>query len=180
MAWFGEMRGYGKDWMLWNQNIGQLTQLGFKVETFDNDSGLYRYLPAEEAKAAYLDRMAWLAQNNYLHGLYFMGHGSSGAPWSVGSADPNVFTWGPIWSVEYAEIDALIDYKLGALIIHACYGNNSDARSRLLSTHGIYWGVHGIYTPFLVDPIAKLWGEEKKNGEDYWGGDQKTNPFEIQ
>jgi hypothetical protein len=170
MAWFGEMNGFGRDWMLWDTNINQLGQLGFHVEIFDNDSGLYRYLSASEAKTDYLEKMDWLANQNALHGLYFMGHGNEE---SVGSRGTRAFTYGPKWEVFYTEMDSLIDYKLGALIIHACYGNDSNAQNDLLSNNGIYWGANGVYSPILVDPISYLWGYVKKT----IGGKQKTNQF---
>jgi hypothetical protein len=75
-----------------------------------------------------------------------------------------------------------IYYKLGALIIHACYGNDSDAQNRLLSDNGIYWGVNGIFYPIFVDPISYLWGYSTSGlifTTKTIGGQQKTNTFQI-
>ncbi len=92
---------------------------------------------------------------------------------------------GPEWYVDYAEIYRAIGYKMGALIIHACYGNDSNARLELLSVYGVYYGVHGVYEPGVpvvghaVNPIAELWGDETEDGKRYYGGKQKTNKFEV-
>jgi hypothetical protein len=175
MAWFGEMGNIGQWWMSFGQNQAELSNLGFNVVVFNNDS-YYNYA-TDAAKWDFARGIEILAESKSIHGLYMMGHGS---PTSIGSKGSHGFTSGPLWSIDYGKISSntslngiestwtigtALNYKLGALVIHACHGNDSTAQADLLSSNGgIYHGFSGTYTPapFFDDhsSIGDLWGEE--------------------
>jgi hypothetical protein len=194
MAWFGEGGDLGKNWMLWKENQSELKQLGFYVVIFDNDSFPKdeRYteqnmpglgLP-DNAKTSFLKQINQLSNTKTLHGMYMMGHGSTD---SIGSATPKVACIGPVWDVSYGSvkksgetIGANLNYHLGSILIHACFGDNTSARN-LKSDNGIFWGVDVVYYPglvftgHLVNPISDNWGLSYMN--ERVGGKQKTNQF---
>jgi hypothetical protein len=179
MAWFGEMGGLGKEYMNWSTNKNDLESLGFKVDTFDNDS--FAGFSANSVKNVYKNMIETLSINKQLHGLYMMGHGNNN---SVGSKGTNVYTLGPQWSIPYTgtnSIESLIFYKIGALIIHACYSNNDNAKS-LKSDNGIFEGQTGTYVP-IPPPvrIVRHWGFRVTLLDEIifeYGGKQHTNIFD--
>jgi len=198
MAWFGECGTTGQWWMSFNQNKTELEKLGFSVFVFNNDNyDYYDYSYGEndlEYNPTCFDfTFDLLEQSSFksLQGLYMMGHGS---PNSVGSRGTNFSTSGPIWDIGYVDgtgtttgkaIKDYLTYKLGALIIHACYGDNVNARSLVSTNGGIFFGINGIYYPIPgyddFDPIAKFWGYDVTTiGQvilETFGGKQKTNTF---
>ena len=204
MAWFGECGTKGQWWMSFNRNKAELEELGFSVFVFNNDKyDYYDYSYGDnhfEPNDACFDFTFDLYEKSYnksLQGLYLMGHGSTT---SVGSLGTNFSTTGPIWDIGYVDgagtttnkaIKDRLTYKLGALIIHACYGDNANARSLVSTNGGIFFGVSGVYTPFPgyddFGPIAKFWGYKAKLVDDLFtselietfGGKQRTNPFSV-
>jgi hypothetical protein len=183
MAWFGETGTAGKAYMGWSDNINDLTNLGFKVETFDNDTYPKTVDGAAQACNAYKNMIENLSNNKQLHGLYMMGHGGNN---SIGSSGTNVYTAGPDWSIPYVGANSIASvamYKLGALIIQACSSDNSNARF-LVSDYGIFYGAStGNYVP-TPSNIALHWGYHGVrvivgNVLVYeYGGKQHTNKFE--
>ncbi len=211
MAWFGELGGVGKAGMNWSANQTELGSLGFRVATFDNDG--YDSNNAPGARNAFLNGIWSLTYGKSIHGLYMMGHGSETA---IGSAGTNVYTQGPEWNVAYGSVpgeniigpsmqnpglrsittigDAL-NYRLGAVIAHACDSGVSDAQYLVTQTHlgGIFWGWGGgTYTPGVHDnePIAKHWGRKITPGTSQdpgilgsytftIGGKQETGTFQV-
>ncbi|MGN1200470.1 MAG: cadherin repeat domain-containing protein, partial [Thermoguttaceae bacterium] len=162
MAWFGECKGAGKNLMNWRTNVSNFTALGFSTQIFDNDS--YSSTDTERAKNDFLEGIQTLSHNKELHGLYMMGHGDGN---TIGSEGSKTHYNGPEWCVNYTgaiSIDSSLSYRLGALIIHACYGDNNNSRSLVTPNNegGIFWGVSNEYSPFAddVQPIAKFWGAE--------------------
>ena len=162
MAWFGEGMGVGKSLMNWSANISNLNSLGFSVRQFNND--LYSSTENERARNDFLGGIQTFSGNNELHGLYMMGH-SNGA--TIGSEGSITNFNGPEWSVHYKgvpSIESSLNYRLGALIIHVCYGDNTNSRYLVTPENegGIFWGVSDVYNPFVDDtqPIAKNWGAE--------------------
>ena len=90
-------------------------------------------------------------------------------------------------------ISSALNYHLGALIIHACYGDNSGARKLVTSEaeNGIFVGWEGVYNPLTDDrqPISKYWGWKYlsvtglPDGSIFYkyrlGGKQATQYFEV-
>jgi hypothetical protein len=190
MAWFGEEGSWGKSFMGWSENIDGLGQLGFHVVIFDNDS----YDPDADTnlvKADFLNLVEALSDDAQLHGMYIMGHGSETG---FGADEPSWWhnTVGPLTWVDYGEVhDEIKDnYRLGALIIHACHGDDSDARALLLSAKGVWWGWSGVFNPATssyLKYLPKHWGytyvEEPGPGGithiiETFGGSQETNMFQ--
>jgi len=158
----------------------------------------------DNARTDFLNKVDVLSSQKQLHGLYMMGHG---ADWKQGNPPPSpaigsdgrkIKTWrgrpvgGPDWDVSYNVIGAKLAYKLGALIIHACFSDNNDAKS--LTNIPIFRGTDGVYAPLLhliatlgapvsnatVERIAERWGGPKP--VPGWpplefGGKQKTKKF---
>jgi hypothetical protein len=155
-----------------------MTNLGFNVEIFDNDS----YGRNEDAGSIFKAKIETLSNSSQLHGMYMMGHGGSNFIGSEGWHPFQLSTvLGPLWSIPYTgnnSIQSRLDYQLGALVIHACESENSNARS-LTSANGIFHGEIGTYYPFFVSPIAEHWGFELGFLNDVvtYGGKQKTKIF---
>lgn len=197
MAWFGEVGGLGKTGMKWYANINELGNLGFNVIQFDNDS--YGKDCATEAKRDFVRGIESLAETKSLCGLYMMGHGSNQ---TIGSLGTNSYTVAPDWSIPYGNITSSVlsddsatwtigialEYKLAAVIIHACYGDNNKSR-RLVSSDGIFWGVDRVYEPIIVDHVEYLsehWGHAVtytgtlfSPWEHTIGGKLRTNSYRV-
>ena len=223
MAWFGEVGGIGKAYMNWSSNVQELKSLGFKVEVFNNDDFSMDDSDANNARQSFLSNLRSFSLNKRLHGLYMMGHGGEEeldsnnpeiiVPATIGSLGSNSISFGPQWAVPYVDscsvqnpigapdaatrpltsISSALNYHLGALIIHACYGDNSGARKLVTSEaeNGIFVGWEGVYNPLTDDrqPIAKYWGWkhlltlELPGGDVTYkyriGGKQTTQYFEV-
>ena len=194
MAWFGEMTllgiPLGQVYMSWFDNQSRLASLGFKVETFDNDT--YSKFDAGKAKQDFYCDIQSLSTQKELHGMYFMGHGT---PTTINSEDTRVYTQGPKWNILYGNVKDVFDpyshikdwtigsalqYHLGALLIQACDSDGGDIR-KLVSLNGIFSGKTGTYWP-SPENLAMYWGRVIVNlpfgGTGYqYGGKQKTNTF---
>jgi len=153
-VWYGELKGVGKALVGWWEDNNTLRQLGFYVSVAD-------MLPANTLLAR-VKAFAWAKE---LHGMFITGHGSETA---FGTAGTSVWFSKAI-TVEYKDIDRRLPYKLGALVIHACEGDNPNARG-LVSPNGIFYGVRGTFVPVWdaaefaeYDPIEGqqrgLWSE---------------------
>ena len=124
-----------------------------------------------------MSNMWGFSGNKWLHGAYFMGHGSTK---TLGTNNSTLYNNGPTWFVYYRNrdyrdadssiiaedtnvttVENSINYHLGALIIHACE-SDGDAPRSLVSENGIFCGQGGTYNPILddTDPIAKNWSRE--------------------
>jgi hypothetical protein len=188
MGWFGEYGNvWGKEFMNWSGNVADLGQLGFDVVQFDND--FYQGSDPDSVKTVFLNLVEDLSGRKALHGMYFMGHGSLHGVGAIASGGIHYTVGPPTW-IMYEEIFArTAAYGLGALIIHACHGNESNARPLLLSVNGIWWGCTGIFNPVTSNyhrRIAKHWGYNREE-EAYlggvmvietFGGEQETEDFE--
>jgi hypothetical protein len=118
--------------------------------------------------------------------MYFMGHGTNTAIWADDVWPLVSNTIGPQWNATYAEIRAETDYRLGALIIHACHGADGDAW-KIVSDDGIFWGQQGLFVPTSAHykhVLAWHWGYRSTVSitgtqiHEYFGGDQETNTFD--
>ncbi len=178
MAWFGEMGIAGQGWMNWGQNVADLQRLGFHVVQFNNDD--FDKSNANGVKANFLGGVTWLSNEKFLHGMYMMGHGGTT---NVGSSGTRCYTQGPDWSVQYAEIEAQLNYDLGAVIIHACWSNESNAEDLLVSDNGFFVGQTGVYVPLDPERLASHSGASylPVGIEDIllYGGRQRTQKFEA-
>jgi len=202
MAWFGECTTYGKRWMRWGRNKKDLEWLGFRVITFDNDDYEKTAQDAQDAPKAFLLRLNNLSYLKQIHGLYMMGHGGKDVNGVevIGSAGTKIYTKGPEWVLPYETIrGALANYKLGALIVHACDGDNTKAKE-ITSQHGdfVFYGKNNTFRPFIhftgsnilppidiaesltIERIAKHWGGPQtvlSLTPLEFGGKQKTRKF---
>jgi RHS repeat-associated protein len=162
-VWYGELKGAGKAAVNWWQDNSALRQLGFNVSVAD-------MLPAN----GLLGRISALSQGRELHGMFITGHGSTTGFGTAGTS--NWFSSG-IW-VTYAQVSSRLNYALGALVIHACYGDNPSARS-LVSPNGIFYGVKGVFYPIINAATLAEWDQITGRQEGLWKpGSQGTNPLE--
>ena len=186
MGWFGEYGSLGKAYMGWGDNISGLEQLGFDVQVFDNDA----HVGSDPYHAAgrFLYEVRILSSAKSLHGMYMMGHGLQDAFGAIESEGTHYTVGPPTW-IPYDVVRAQLEYKLGALILHLCYGDNVHSRG-LLSSKAIFWGWKCIFNP-VTTPYTKFiaahWGYDHEvdiqpSGTvttKTYGGDQETNEFDI-
>ena len=177
MAWFGELGSVGRCFAKWHENEIGLKALGFHVVIFNNDS-----FDKDDFQQANLDfhrTMKALAKQKTIHGMYLMGHGSKDA---IGSFEPHTCCIGPKHNnILYSMIDMELTYRLGALIIHACQGDNLNSR-KLISPNGIFKGVDRIYVPVVLDGkecISEHWGIQNHLFYTEIGGLQGTKTYPI-
>lgn len=100
MAWLGDGDALGQSVMKWGQNVIDLGNLGFNVQQFDND--FYDTDNSVGAKTAFLSNMWSFSGNKWLHGAYFMGHGSIK---TLGTKNSTLYNNGPTWFVYYRNRD---------------------------------------------------------------------------
>lgn len=160
MAWFGEGMGVGKSLMNWSANISNLNSLDFSVRQFNND--LYSSTENERARNDFLGGIQTFSGNNELHGLYMMGH-SNGA--TIGSEGSITNFNGPEWSVHYkgvVSIESSLNYRLRALMIHACYSDNTNSRYLVTPENegGIFWA-----SPMCITHLSTTLNLLPKTGE---------------
>lgn len=183
----------------WYENLLDLRNLGFAVETFYNES--YSVNQANEARSCFLNNIATLSESKYLHGIYWIGHGSQeyftthdGLENGPGWAEE----WGPRWEVTYTvsnpltdfyAVDEQLEYKLGAVIIQACHSKegaellafnpseDSEDESVNQDDDRICVGFTGITYPMRI-PAVLCWTDDN-SAIGTFGGKQGTQTWSV-
>lgn len=167
--------------MHWQDNVSQLSGLGFRVVTYQNY--LCNYSSAA-AKTQFFQAISDLSLNKRLHGLYTTSHGCSS---SITFGNPDNSSWGPYWSIGLVTnqtynpnadtwcINQAVNYDLGALIVHSCQSGNSGIEC-IVSSNGISQLFSGTTFSYDGHAFSTLWGcKLNANGTYTIGGAQKTS-----
>ena len=129
------------------------------------------------ATAAFVDALGNISKARDLHGFIVGSHGGKGGFETQKSSNKKTKYAG--FDVEYKDISDALKYKLGFVLINACY--SSGGVEMLKSTNGIGGGHEGVATPF--NRIATgIWGTvwcTKKKGHDFWESTLWINPDEL-
>jgi hypothetical protein len=158
--WAGNLWGFGKYWVGWDDSVWYLKALGFRVVEMDNPSNVKRLALQNLLEAS--------SGSKELHGLYFWGHGIERrgpnpypSPGLIGASGPALLMYGEI----------SLSYKMALGLVFACDSNTGQPALFSNSQGGIWHGYSGTLYPFDF------------GGYSVWNfispGDQGTrNPFE--
>ena len=167
--------------MHWVDNLQHMNQLGFHICYFENDCFDYA---GEFATSKVFNDIYNLSSLKRLHGIYITSHGDGTSACFGSTDDP---TWEAFWKLRLNStlsfnpnipatwcINHALFYKLGSLIVHACYSANSGA-SELVSTQEATKLFSGVTSSNDHHAFATLWGcKQNLNGTYTIGGEQKT------
>lgn len=99
-----------------------------------------------------------------------------GGQWSIDYYSSNSYDENQpsSWAINHA-----LNYKLGSLIVHACYSDN-DNSVNLCSSNGLMCSFDGVTHYSQVNVFSTMWGMEAEEEYQYFtiGGLQKTNKIQ--
>jgi hypothetical protein len=147
--WYGDLGETGRYWHF-DPFVQSFKRLGFDVDTFyDSD------------KQSVLNAIKFRTKEKQLQGLFVMGHGDPGG---FGTGDgPLDFNPQRVW-ITYAEINKVLEYKLGVAVLWVCNGGSNDGRS-ILSQSGecVFDGVDRTFYPIIdYTRISTLFPDHKQ------------------
>jgi RHS repeat-associated protein len=152
--WAGNGSSAGKTWVSWDSSVKYLSDLGFFVDDEDHVMG---------STAVLQYNLTFLANQKWLHGAYFWGHGffSSLTPPLTGKS--TYLGWTPGWSVLTTFIpfvhppgDAVLKYgtvnlpyKMALGLMFACDSNKGKPELFSNTIGSIWHGYDGVMFPIL-------------------------------
>jgi hypothetical protein len=158
--WFGvpDVRGkpIGKSLVAWGRNINHLKNLGFHVLEYDVRG-------RQDASSEVLELFAVLTRTKQLHGVYAWGHGYVPDK----ATGESGWTDGRSFSLHYSDIALALNYKLGLVLINACFGAKGETALSSGTTGSKFYGFKGVLIPGIQDTYT--WRLIKP-------GEQGTNP----
>jgi RHS repeat-associated protein len=168
--WFGDLSGLGKFMVLWGVDNNRLRWLGFSVVTYDNDD--------RRSRGAYhgvLNVFESHFSTKRLHGIFVTGHGVP-TGFGAGEGPLGPYNFGPDVWVDYQNVSSIATfYKLGAAIMHVCYGGTNNVGQTnacdLVSSSGICYGVDRVFIP--------VWDAASDIRKHWTGGRQATRQFRM-
>ena len=147
-GWEGLGQDFGKFYVMWGKDTGDLRSRGFAVIEKNN-----------EKAAVLLSEIKTRTNNHTLHGFLFWGHG--GRNGLTTKESENSSTSDDYW-MNYSDVRSAEAYKLGFVMVYACTGEAAcDPNSgNIMSPNGVGWGGHLTIVPMPFPgtgpTIAKL------------------------
>ena len=126
--WGGdEVLGIGQWWVSWKNELNILRSKGFYVrESYFNDTvkddelnGEHRYLLEDRM---IIPQIKILSDQKYLHGIIWWSHGCKPNQLINGELEPTFLAIRNVSWVRYSSVESSLKYKLGFVLINACYG----------------------------------------------------------